>query len=207
MEILDAEVIVKAQNGDHESFAKIYEAHKSKIYSLCLRMVKNPIDAEDMMQEVFLHLFRFLKTYEGRAKFSTWLYRVAFSVVLWKLRPKRLTTVSLDEERESATPLEIGTEDLRIRGTLDRVMLERALAELPEGYRFVFLLHDMYGYEHSEITAIIGNTLSASKSQLHDARLRLRSLLRAAAIKQRRRSEHCDVLAIPQLRAKQPDLT
>jgi len=147
-----------------------------------LRMVGNPAEAEDLTQEAFLQLFRKIHTFRGDAAFSTWLHRLSVNVVLMRLRKKTLPQTSLDEpadaDDESSGPKrDVGAEDPLIEGSLDRVRLERALVELPPGYRMVFLLHDVQGYEHNEIAKIMDCSIGNSKSQLHKARTRLREIL------------------------------
>jgi len=151
-----------------------------------LRMVGNPAEAEDLTQEAFLQLFRKIHTFRGDAAFSTWLHRLSVNVVLMRLRKKTLPQTSLDEpadnEDESSGPKrDVGAEDPLIEGSVDRVRLERAVAELPPGYRMVFLLHDVQGYEHNEIARIMDCSIGNSKSQLHKARTRLREILQDRA--------------------------
>jgi len=145
-------------------------------------MVGNPADAEDLMQEAFLQLFRKIGTFRGESAFSTWLHRMTVNVVLMRLRKKSLPTDSLEETIEpdaegSAPKRDVGAPDLRLSGAVDRVNLERSIEKLPPGYRTVFVLHDVQGYEHNEIADIMGCSVGNSKSQLHKARTRLRELL------------------------------
>ena len=176
------EVLARAQAGDHQAFAHLYALHKRRIYSLCLRMVGNVAEAEDLTQEAFLQLFRKIGTFRGDSAFSTWLHRMAINVVLMRLRKKGLSLISLDEAMEPA-PEErpgrsFGTPDLTLTGSIDRLALERAVANLPAGYRLIFVLHDIEGYEHNEIAELLDCSIGNSKSQLHKARLKLRDALR-----------------------------
>jgi RNA polymerase sigma-70 factor (ECF subfamily) len=147
-------------------------------------MVGNTAEAEDLVQEAFLQLFRKIATFRGESAFSTWLHRLAVNVVLMKLRKKTLPETSLDEttesEEESGPRKDIGGPDLRLSGSVDRVNLERAVEQLPPGYRSIFVLHDVQGYEHNEIATIMKCSIGNSKSQLHKARMRLRELLQEA---------------------------
>lgn len=176
------ELVRRAQLGDPEAFAAIYAAHKRRVYSLCVRMVHNREDAEDLMQEAFLQVFRKLHTFRGDSAFSTWLYRVTVNVVLMNLRRKPWRETPLEEmgrpEDEESVPPEFGAADERLNNSLDRIALERALDELPPGYRMVFSLHDVLGYEHQEAAEIMGCSAGNCKSQLHKARMKLRSVLR-----------------------------
>lgn len=178
----EAEAIRLAQQGDAGAFERIYRLHNRRVYALCLRMVGNTAEAEDLTQDAFLQLFRKIGTFRGESAFSTWLHRLAVNVVLMKLRKKTLPETSLEEstdpEDESTGPKrEIGAPDLLLTGSIDRVHLERAIEQLPPGYRQVFVLHDVQGYEHNEIAGLMECSIGNSKSQLHKARMRLRELL------------------------------
>ena len=145
-------------------------------------MVGNASDAEDLTQEAFLQLFRKVGTFRGESAFSTWLHRMTVNVVLMRLRKKTLPATSLEEttepDEETGGPRkDIGAPDLRLEGSIDRVNLERCIEQLPPGYKTVFVLHDVQGYEHNEIAEIMGCSIGNSKSQLHKARMRLRELL------------------------------
>jgi RNA polymerase sigma-70 factor, ECF subfamily len=182
-ELSEAEAIRLAQSGDERGFERIYRLHSKRVYALCLRMMRgNAAEAEELTQESFLQLFRKIGTFRSESAFSTWLHRLAFNIVLMRLRRGSHQILSLDEmlephEKTASLQKYIGTRDLRLSGSVDRMDLERALEQLPPGYRAVFILHDVQGYEHNEIAAIRGCSLGNSKSQLHKARARLRQLL------------------------------
>jgi RNA polymerase sigma-70 factor, ECF subfamily len=191
----EAEAIRRAQAGDSTAFEFLYQLHSRRVYALCLRMVGNPADAEDLMQEAFLQLFRKIGTFRGESAFSTWLHRMTVNVVLMRLRKKSLPTDSLEEtlepDAESSGPKrDVGAPDLRLSGAVDRVNLERSIEKLPPGYRTVFVLHDVQGYEHNEIAGIMGCSVGNSKSQLHKARTRLRELLQEEIREQARQERH-----------------
>ncbi len=182
----ELEAIQKAQAGDAESFEKLYAMHKRRVYSLCLRMVSNVAEAEDLAQEAFLQLYRKIGTFRGDSAFSTWMHRLTVNVVLMHLRKKGLPQVSLEETLDPSQGegprKDIGTRDLHLSGSIDRVGLERAVGELPPGYRLVFVLHDVEGFEHNEIAGMMGCSIGNSKSQLHKARMRLRDLLKSGQV-------------------------
>ena len=189
----EAEAIRLAQAGNAAAFEFLYQLHGRRVYALCLRMVGNTADAEDLMQEAFLQLFRKIGTFRGESAFSTWLHRMTVNVVLMRLRKKSLPTDSLEETLEpdaenSGPKRDVGAPDLRLSGAVDRVNLERSIEKLPPGYRTVFVLHDVQGYEHNEIADIMGCSVGNSKSQLHKARTRLRELLQEE-IRQQAREE------------------
>jgi RNA polymerase sigma-70 factor (ECF subfamily) len=178
---LESQLIARAQRGEEEAFAALYGLHKRRVYSLCLRMTGDTAEAEDLTQEAFLQLFRKIATFRGESAFSTWLHRLVVNVVLMHLRKKDIPRVSLDEmdnSQEEPVKREYGDDDRRLLGSVDRVSLHNAIEELPPGYRAIFVLHDVEGYEHNEIAQIMNCSVGNSKSQLHKARLKLREVLR-----------------------------
>ncbi len=182
-EFNEADAIERAKQGDAEAFQALYDRHKRRVYSLCLRMTANTAEAEDLAQEAFLQLYRKIGTFRGESAFSTWLHRLSVNVVLMHLRKKSLPVVSLEETTqgggEEDTPKkDFGADDVALAGSIDRLQLQRAVDSLPPGYRTIFVLHDVEGYEHNEIAGIVGCSIGNSKSQLHKARMKLRDLLK-----------------------------
>jgi RNA polymerase sigma-70 factor (ECF subfamily) len=146
-------------------------------------MTANAAEAEDLTQEAFMQLFRKVASFRGESAFSTWLHRMAVNVVLMQLRKKGLQVVPLDEnaETDEDTPKkDFGTQDVVLEGSIDRLRLQTAIGKLPPGYRTIFVLHDVEGYEHNEIAEMVGCSIGNSKSQLHKARMKLRELLRTS---------------------------
>jgi RNA polymerase sigma-70 factor (ECF subfamily) len=178
---LASDLIKRAQQGDADAFAALFRAHKARIYSVCLRMTKNVEEAEDLTQDAFMQLFRKIANFRGDSAFSTWLHRIAVNTVLMHFRKKSLCQVSLDEpygnNDGSRKRREYGTRDKDLAGCVDRLALGRAMEKLPPGYRTVFLLHEVEGYEHQEIAEMLGCSVGNSKSQLYKAKLRFRELL------------------------------
>jgi len=186
----EAEAIEKAKQGDAQAFEILYNLHKRRVYSLCLRMTANAAEAEDLTQEAFLQLYRKIATFRGESAFSTWLHRMAVNVVLMRLRKKGLPVVPLEETietEEEAPKKELGGEDAKLAGSIERLQLERAIERLPPGYRTIFVLHDVEGYEHNEIAGIVGCSIGNSKSQLHKARLKLRDFLKTSRAEKARK--------------------
>jgi len=181
-ELHEAAAIERAKHGDAEAFQALYDKHKRRVYSLCLRMTANVAEAEDLTQEAFLQLYRKIATFRGESAFSTWLHRLSVNVVLMHLRKKGLPVVSLEETtqggEEDSPKKDFGAEDLALAGSIDRLQLQKAVNDLPPGYRTIFVLHDIEGYEHNEIAEIVGCSIGNSKSQLHKARMKLRDLLK-----------------------------
>ncbi|PYV98068.1 MAG: RNA polymerase subunit sigma-24 [Acidobacteria bacterium] len=179
----EAEAIERAKQGDAEAFEVLYNLHKRRVYSLCLRMTANTAEAEDLSQEAFLQLFRKIGTFRGESAFSTWLHRMAVNVVLMRLRKKGLSVVPLEETMETdeeSPKKEPGAQDPSLAGAVDRLELQRAVEALPPGYRTIFVLHDIEGFEHNEIADMVGCSIGNSKSQLHKARMKLRDSLRTS---------------------------
>jgi RNA polymerase sigma-70 factor, ECF subfamily len=181
-ELEEAQAIERAKQGDADAFQALYDRHKRRVYSLCLRMTANTAEAEDLTQEAFLQLYRKIATFRGESAFSTWLHRLSVNVVLMHLRKKNLPVVSLEETtqgtEEESPRKDFGADDLALAGSIDRLQLQRAVDDLPPGYRTIFVLHDVQGYEHNEIAAIVGCSIGNSKSQLHKARMKLRDMLK-----------------------------
>ena len=167
-----------AAAGDLKAFEEIYRTHHRRVYSRCLRMTRNVSEAEDLTQDVFVQLFRKLKTFRGESSFSTWLHRITVNAVLMHFRKPVVKVEQTTYDADDQHDLLSGTQTASSFSVVDRISLDEALAKLAPGYRAVFILHDVEGYEHSQIGAILGCSVGTSKSQLHKARLRLRTLLR-----------------------------
>lgn len=182
----ESEVIARAQQGDGAAFESLYHAHCKHVYCLCLRMLKNAAEAEDLTQQVFLQLFRKIATFRGDSSFSTWLHRISVNAVLMHLRRKR----PADSQIESLDDTGAGSVDSGqiadigngAAGVIDSLNLKRAIRLLSPGYKRFFLLHDVMGYHHSEIAEQLGCSIGCSKSQLHKARKSLRRLLQGEQI-------------------------
>src|SRR5258708_18417209 len=148
---------------------------------------------EALTQEAFMQVFRKIHTVRGESAFSTWLHRLSVNIVLMSLRKKTVTETSLEEsasgEEFDEQRKEFGAPDLVLTGSIDRMHLERAIAQLPAGYKQTFVLHDVHGYEHNEIAALLGCSIGNSKSQLHKARARLRKVLRESVRERRNENQ------------------
>jgi RNA polymerase sigma-70 factor (ECF subfamily) len=175
----DSIMVKSAQRGDIEAMSWLYDKYRRRIYNLCLRMLRDQADAEDLTQDVFVQLFRKIDTFRGESAFSTWLHRLAVNMVLMNIRSrnsKRYALIPIESSNDEDDSLyeELGREDEGLRSSLDRMTINGALDSLPPGYRMVFLLHDVHGYEHQEIAEILSCSVGNCKSQLHKARLKMR---------------------------------
>jgi RNA polymerase sigma-70 factor, ECF subfamily len=181
-ELSENEAIRLAQEGNSEGFERLYRLHSRRVYSLCLHMSKDPLEAEDFTQDAFLQAFRKIQSFRGDSLFSTWLHRLTVNIVLMGFRQRKRPKVSLDEalelNEESRKPtVEFSQPDLTLNGVIDRINLVKAINQLPRGCKKMLLLHDIQGYKHDEISRMVGCSVENSKSQLHRARRRLRRLL------------------------------
>lgn len=174
----DYELTQAASTGDMVAFEEIYRRHHRRVYSLCLRMTQNQSEAEDLAQDVFVQLFRKVGSFRGESAFTTWLHRMTVNQVLMHFRKKKVRDERSSEDEETPDRIEPGTENHRAMPVVDRIALDHAIAQLPPGYRTTFVLHDIEGYEHEEVARIMGCSVGTSKSQLHKARMKLRSLLK-----------------------------
>ena len=174
----DHALAVAAAKGDVKAFETLYERHNRRVYSLCLRMTQNPTEAEDLTQEAFIQLFRKIGSFRGESAFTTWLHRLTVNQCLMHFRKRSVKLERTTEEGETPVQVVRGTENPNSMPVLDRIALDNALKQLPPGYRTVFLLHDVEGHEHEEIAKILGVAVGTSKSQLHKARMKLRSILK-----------------------------
>ncbi len=179
----DPELARRVAGGDVQAFEELYQRHHRRVYGLCLRMTRNVAEAEDLTQEVFIHLYRKIGSFRGEAAFTTWLHRLTTNQVLMHFRKTKARREQATEDGMMPVPaIETSTAARRLP-LLDQVTLQDAIAQLPPGYRMVFILHDVMGYEHEEIGRILGCADGTSKSQLHKARMKLRKLLTVPADK------------------------
>jgi len=173
----DFELTRLAAAGNIAAFELLYERYHRRTYGLCLRMTSSQTEAEDLTQEVFIQLFRKIGSFRGESAFSTWLHRLTVNQVLMHFRRRSVKNERTSEDGEIPEQIVPGTENQSKMPVLDRIGLTKAVSELPPGYKKVFILHDVEGYEHEEVARILKISVGTSKSQLHKARLKLRGLL------------------------------
>jgi RNA polymerase sigma-70 factor (ECF subfamily) len=174
----DLELAKRCRDGDADAFEELYRQHAGRLYNLTFRMVGSEPEAEDLLQEVFLHAFRKLDSFRGDSSLGTWLYRLGMNQCLDYLRGRQAkmshATDSLDDEDAAEPAAPMPATPIAV----NRMDLERAIAKLPGGCRAAFLLHDVEGFEHHEVATILGVSEGTSKSQVHKARMKLRGLLK-----------------------------
>jgi RNA polymerase sigma-70 factor (ECF subfamily) len=171
----DLELAAKIRSGDGAAFEHLYQQHAARLYNLAYRMAGTAHDAEDLLQEVFLLAYRKVGSFRGESSLGTWLYRLAMNHCLDVLRSRQSRmgqqTDSLDDEA-AAEPAAVPA-----LAAVSRIDLDRAIERLPHACRAAFLLHDVEGFGHQEVGAILGISEGTSKSQVHKARLRIRTYL------------------------------
>ena len=168
-----------------KEFDVLYQTYGRRVYRQCLRMLGSHEDAEDVTQEVFLQLYRKADTFRGEASFSTWLHRLTVNTVLMQMRRQRRwrgAVNSLDatpgaEDGANEAQAAVNAMPTPAANPVDRISLEIAMSHLSSGYKEIFILHDVEGYRHEEIAKLLNISEGTSKSQLHKARLRLRTLI------------------------------
>lgn len=173
----DFDLTQAAAKSDLAAFEEIYNRHHRRVYAICLRMTRNTTEAEDLTQEVFLQLYRKIGSFRGDSAFSTWLHRLTVNQVLMHFRKRDVKFEKTNKKDDPPVQVALGTENPKRMSIVDKIALQDAIARLPPGYRSVFVLHDVRGYEHDEVANILGCAVGTSKSQLSKARIKLRKLL------------------------------
>ena len=168
----DQLLIRRAIDGDERALRQLWSQYAPRIDAVVKRLAGDPDLAADIAQDVWIQIFRALKTYRGDAQFGTWAHRIAVNRTLNALRKvRRLAKVEIDIEEDSVS-VEMDSDRSFVAASI-----EEAAKKLPDGARTVFLLHDVEGYTHEDIAKELGITPGASKSQLFKARAKLRRLL------------------------------
>jgi RNA polymerase sigma-70 factor (ECF subfamily) len=177
----DLQLARSASHGDMGAFEELYKRHHRRVYSVCLRMLQNTSEAEDLTQDVFIQLYRKIGSFRGDSAFTTWLHRMTVNQVLMHFRKRTVKFEKTTEEGETPDQIVTGTANPERMRIVDKIALDNAIDQLPEGYKNVFVLHDVEGFEHEEVARILGCSVGTSKSQLHKARLKLQKLLKKKA--------------------------
>jgi RNA polymerase sigma-70 factor (ECF subfamily) len=177
----DEQLVRKSQNDDERAFGELVSRYESKVYSLALKMLRNPEDAEDVLQDTFLRAYRGIKSFKGNSTFSTWVYRITANSALMRLRKRQLPTVSIDDADEREAPINIadwapGPVEQMLNQETQAAMTE-AIEALPPEFRQVFVLRDIEELSNAEVAEILDLSVAAVKSRLHRARLKVRNRL------------------------------
>jgi RNA polymerase sigma-70 factor, ECF subfamily len=173
----DHELTQLTAGGNLDAFEMLYQKYHRRAYSLCLRMTNNVTEAEDLTQEAFIQLFRKAGSFRGDSAFTTWFHRLTVNQVLMHFRRRSYKNEKTTEDGELPEIVKLDKKYQAQMPIVNRMDLKKAVSNLPPGYRSVFVLHDVEGFEHSEVARMLGISIGTSKSQLHKARLKLRGML------------------------------
>ena len=169
------DLVARYRAGDADAFETLYRQHAARIYTLACRMAGSPEDGEDLLQEIFLQAHRKLDSFKGDASIGTWLYRLALNHCLDYVRSRQARMSKVTDTLDADTSME---PTARRETPIARIDLDRAIERLPEGCREAFVLHDVEGFDHKEVGALLGIAEGTSKSQVFKARMKLRGFLR-----------------------------
>ena len=165
------DVIDRCRKGDTKAQFELYKLYYKPMYNICLRMIGNAIEAEDMMQEAFLKAFTKIDTYEGKVSFGAWLKKIVINRSLDLLKKRKVKFVEVNEKIPDEEPEHFDISEIQ------REKLKKTIQQLPDGYRVVLSLYLLEGYDHEEIAQILGITNVSSRSQYLRAKLKLREML------------------------------
>lgn len=165
------ELIERCKNGDTRAQFELYKAYYKPMYNVCLRMLGNVVEAEDVMQEAFLKAFTKIDTYEGKVSFGAWLKKIVINRSLDQLKKRKVKFEELNEKIPDEEPVDIEISEIQME------QIKNAIQSLPDGYRVVLCLYLLEGYDHEEISQILGITNVASRTQYSRAKLKLREML------------------------------
>src|SRR5215467_10835052 len=152
---VDLELARAVAAGDSDAFEKLYRKYYKRVFSLCLRMLGDPTLAEDLAQEVFLQVYKKIGSFRGDSAFTTWLHRLTVNQVLMHFRKRGVKLEQTSEEGDFTNVVDTPLQSTRRISMVDKLALEKAIAQLPPGYRTIFVLHDVEGYEHEEISGML----------------------------------------------------
>jgi len=164
-------------NGNVNALGELYQRHYRQVYAVCLSMMRNPTDAEDLTQDVFVHLVRKIGSFRGESRFSTWLHRLTVNLVLMHMR-RPMRREQTNSDYDNVQPMVPRLKERVPVQIVDRIALQLAVGQLPRGCRTVFVLFAIAGYKHDEIAKLLGCSEGTSKSQLHRARVKLKRILK-----------------------------
>ena len=177
MRTADLELAERCRQGDASAFEELYRQHAGRLYSLAFRMTGSAQEAENLLQDMFLHAHRKLAIFRGESSLGTWLYRLGMNQCLDHLRGRQAKMGRATESLDADEAPELSAPLPAVPTAITRLDLERTVGRLPEGCRAAFLLHDVEGFEHHEVAKILGVSTGTSKSQVHRARMKLRAML------------------------------
>jgi RNA polymerase sigma-70 factor, ECF subfamily len=171
------ETFCPAKKGDLSALERLYRQYGGSVYGLCLRIIGDPAEAEELTKQAFLKVFRKLHNVRKQSHVDAWLHRFAARIAIKKVRKPPMDLPAEQSNGKCGALITSGTPDLSLLGSLAPSDLDKAADQLPAGFREVFLLHDVQGFDHNAIAEILRCSVQQSKSQLFKARVQLRTLL------------------------------
>ena len=171
----DRVLIERCLGNQPGAFEELYRRFAPRVFTLACRMSGSRSSGEDLLQEIFLLVYRKLGSFKGEAALGTWVYRLATNCCLDHLRSRQHKLEMASDELDESLPPRVTTGRL----APEKLDLERAIARLPPGYRAAFILHDVEGFDHAEVGRLLGIAEGTSKSQVHKARMKMREILRS----------------------------
>lgn len=171
------QVILRCKRGDRKAQYEIYKLYAKAMYNVCLRITGDTLEAEDVLQEAFLIAFEKIATYRNEAAFGAWLKKIVVNAALNQVRKRRFQFSDFDSNEDyedESTHEAIATEEMSYQAE----QIRKAIAQLPDGFRIVFSLYLLEGYDHQEIAEILGISVSTSKSQYNRAKKKLQEILK-----------------------------
>ncbi|MCU0393196.1 MAG: RNA polymerase sigma factor [Thermoflexibacter sp.] len=171
------QVILRCKRGDRKAQYEIYKLYAKAMYNICLRITGNSLEAEDVLQEAFLIVFEKIESYRNEAAFGAWLKRIVINAALNQVRKRKLQFSEIEEsdDYEDDSYQEAGIAE---ETSYQAEQIRKAIAQLPDGFRIVFSLYLLEGYDHQEIAEIMGISVSTSKSQYNRAKKKLQEILK-----------------------------
>lgn len=167
-------IIDRCKTGDQKAYYEIYQLYSTAMFNICYRILGNQEVAEDVLQEAFVNAFQNIQSYQGRASFGAWLKKIVVNKAISFLRKQQLELVELEDHLEPVPDEE--SDDIGLAMKVETI--REAIQKLPHGFRVVFSLYLLEGYDHKEISEILGISESTSKSQYNRAKKKLREILK-----------------------------
>lgn len=168
------DILERCKNGDQKAYYEIYKLYSKAMFNICFRIVGSQEMAEDVLQEAFVSAFQNLKSYQGKASFGAWLKRIVVNKAISHLRKNQLEVVLMDDKMDVKDDSGLDETELVMKVESIRT----AIQKLPNGFRVVFSLYLLEGYDHREISEILGISESTSKTQYNRAKKKLREILK-----------------------------
>jgi RNA polymerase sigma-70 factor (ECF subfamily) len=170
------DIIDRCREGDSKAQFQLYKLYYKPMFNVCLRIVNNAVEAEDVMQEAFLKALKKIDTYRGEVSFGAWLKRIVINRSLDVLKARKAVFEEINERKHDTEDYKMEVKELNIEA------IKNAINQLPDGYRVVLSLHLIEGYDHEEISEILGISNSASRTQYMRAKNKLRDILKGKEI-------------------------